>query len=155
MPSATDTLPTPLKVGTKAPAFNKVVATGGISISLKDFEGSFLVMVFYPKDSTPGCTRQLCALRDDLADFSAANTKVIGVNQGSLNSHENFVAKQSYNFPILVDEGSKIAQAYGAQKENGGTQRTVYIINPQGQIIFAEQGMPTDQTLLEAVKAAS
>ena len=142
----------PLSVGTKAPDFNNVVATGGKPISLSDYQGKYVVMVFYPKDQTPGCTRQLCALRDDRAEFLAANTETLGVNPGSLQSHERFVAAQNYPFPILVDEGGRIMQAYHAAKEEGGVQRTVYIIGPDGTIVFSQQGMPTDDDLLAAIR---
>jgi thioredoxin-dependent peroxiredoxin len=148
-----DTQPKLLPVGSQAPDFNDVLATGNKKINLQDYRGQFLIMVFYPKDQTPGCTKQLCALRDDVKVFEGLNTHIVGVNPDGLESHERFVQAQSYPFPILVDAGSKIAMDYGASKPEGGIQRTVYIVGPQGQIIFAEQGMPTDETLAEAIRS--
>lgn len=142
-----------LQEGTQAPVFNNVLATGNQSISLADYAGRYVILVFYPKDSTPGCTKQLCALRDDIAIFEKLNTAIFGVNPGSLESHERFVEKQSYPFPILVDADKEMARQYGALKPEGGIQRTVYIIGPQGQVVFAQQGMPTDEALALAIQA--
>ena len=142
----------PLQAGTLAPNFHNVSATGNKTISLADFQGKYVVMVFYPKDQTPGCTRQLCALRDDFTEFQGLNAEVIGVNPGSLESHERFVAKENYPFPILVDADRSIAQNYHAAKPEGGIQRTVYIIGPDGTILFGEQGMPTDEVLAEIIR---
>ncbi len=144
-----------LALNSPAPDFKNVLATGNQQFSLSDFAGKFLIMVFYPKDQTPGCTKQLCALRDDMALFDELNTAVIGVNPGSLESHERFIKAQGYPFPILVDEGSHIAREYGALKPEGGIQRTVYIVDPQGRIVFAQQGMPSDETLAEAIRSHS
>lgn len=142
----------PLPVGTVAPDFTNVVATGGKTISLSDYRGQYVILVFYPKDQTPGCTKQLCALRDDLTQLNNLNTQVLGVNPDSLASHERFVAAQNYNFPILVDDGSTITRAYGAAKPEGGIQRTVYVVGPDGTVVFAEQGMPTDENLMLAIR---
>lgn len=151
----TELQPHVLPVGAKAPDFNNVLATGSLSISLSDYAGRFLIMVFYPKDQTPGCTQQLCSLRDDKAIFDGLNTEIIGVNFDGLESHERFVEKQSYPFPILVDTGNKIAMAYGAAKSESGIQRTVYIVGPDGTIVFGEQGMPSDEKLADAIRKAS
>jgi thioredoxin-dependent peroxiredoxin len=145
---------TVLDIGSPAPEFKNILASGSKRVSLTDYSGKFLIMVFYPKDSTPGCTRQLCALRDDYAEMQSLNADVIGVNHGSLNSHNNFAAKQGYPFPILVDEEGFISKAYQAWKPDGGIQRTVYIVGPTGHIIFAQQGMPSDETLAHAIRQA-
>jgi peroxiredoxin Q/BCP len=142
----------PLTIGTQAPDFD-LPASGGQQIKLSDFAGKNLVIVFYPKDQTPGCTRQFCALRDDLSDFEAANTAIIGSNPGSRESHERFIAAQSYPFPILVDADRQMAQAYHALKEDGkGIARTVYIIDASGVIRYAKAGLPPDSELLEAIR---
>lgn len=142
-----------LPVGTKAPGFDQVLATGNRRISLQDYAGKYIIMVFYPKDQTPGCTQQLCALRDDVPLFEGLSTAILGVNPDGLESHERFVAAQNYPFPILVDEGARIAEAYGALKPQGGIQRTVYIIGPNGTVVFAQQGMPSDEVLADAIRA--
>ena len=141
-----------LPVGSPAPAFD-LPATGGRQVKLADYKGQNLVIVFYPKDSTPGCTRQLCALRDDLAQFNDVGTAVLASNPGSLESHERFSAKQGYTFPILMDADKSMAQAYHALKETGGIERTVYIITRDGKIGYAKRGLPPDTELLEAIRA--
>ncbi len=146
----------PLSVGTLAPDFS-LPASGvnGKTLSLSDYRGQNLIIVFYPKDQTPGCTRQLCALRDDTDAFKALNTAFIGSNPGTLESHEKFAAAQNYAFPILVDTDRAMATAYHALKESPPTsiQRTVYIIDTQGIIRYAQQGLPADETLMKAIKA--
>jgi peroxiredoxin Q/BCP len=154
MTSSTETPLHPLALGTPAPDFD-LPATGGKQIRLSDFKGRNLVIVFYPKDQTPGCTKQLCALRDDLAAFEALNTSVIASNPGSLESHERFVAAQTYPFPILVDSDKLMAQAYHALKPEGGIQRTVYILDAEGVIRYAKQGLPDDSELLAAIQGFS
>jgi peroxiredoxin Q/BCP len=145
----------PLTVGTKAPDFN-LPATGGLQVKLADFKGKNLIIVFYPKDQTPGCTQQLCALRDDTEMFKALNTEFIASNPDSVESHERFCAAQNYQFPILVDADRSMAKAYHALKEDGkGIQRTVYILDQDGIIRYAKQGLPPDTELAEAIRAFS
>lgn len=144
----------PLAVGVPAPEFN-LPATGGRQIKLSDYRGKNLVIVFYPKDQTPGCTQQLCSLRDDLAVFNEVNTDVLASNPDSVESHERFAEKQGYTFPILVDAEKTMALNYHALKEGGGIQRTVYIIDKDGMIRYGKQGLPPDSELLEAIKSFS
>jgi peroxiredoxin Q/BCP len=151
-PDATTAMATPLAVGTPAPAFD-LPATGGRQIKLSDYRGRNLIVVFYPKDQTPGCTQQLCALRDDLAMFNALQTDVLASNPDSLESHERFVTAQGYNFPILVDAQRTMARDYQVLKENNGIQRTVYIIDGQGIIRFGQQGMPSDSDLADLIRS--
>ena len=140
-----------LAVGSKAPNFD-LPAHDGTQITLGDYAGKNLVIVFYPKDSTPGCTRQLCALRDDRETFKGLNTEVLASNPGSANSHTNFVEKQQYNFPILVDAEREMAASYHTLKENGTSiERTVYIIDGEGVIRYAKRGLPSDEELIEAI----
>ena len=156
MPSTTTTATeaTPLPIGTQAPAFSLPASGASGTLHLKDYAGKNLIIVFYPKDSTPGCTRQLCALRDDAERFSKINTAIIASNPGSLKSHQSFSEKQGYPFPILVDADRTMARDYGALKENGTSiQRTVYIIDSKGVIRFAQQGMPTDEELEAVIKS--
>lgn len=142
----------PLPIGTKAPDFN-LPATGGRQVKLSDYQGKNLIIVFYPKDQTPGCTQQLCALRDDTDMFKALNTEFIASNPDGVDSHEKFSEKQNYKFPILVDADRAMAKAYRALKEDGkGIQRTVYIIDQEGVIRYSKQGLPPDTELAEAIK---
>ena len=140
-----------LEIGTPAPDFALPASPDGSEHCLADYAGRNLVIVFYPKDQTPGCTKQLCALRDDLAAFTALNTAILGSNPGSLASHQKFAEKQAYPFPILVDADKTMAAAYGALKPEGGIQRTVYIVDAKGIIQFAQQGSPKDELLLETL----
>jgi peroxiredoxin Q/BCP len=143
----------PLPVGTKAPDFN-LPATGGKQVKLSDYAGKNLIIVFYPKDQTPGCTQQLCALRDDTEMFKAINTEFIASNPDSVESHERFSTAQSYKFPILVDAERTMAKAYRALKEDGkGIQRTVYIIDAAGVVRYSKQGLPSDTELSNAIQA--
>jgi thioredoxin-dependent peroxiredoxin len=144
----------PLSVGTLAPDF--ALPASGVEeetmVSLSDYQGQNLVLVFYPRDKTPGCTKQLCALQDDLAQFNALNCAVLASNSGSLASHLSFSEKYGYRFPILVDADQAMAKAYSVIKEQGGYQRTVYVIDGQGVIRFAQQGMVKHEALLDALK---
>lgn len=145
----------PLPIGTPAPAFD--LPASGIeaekTLSLADFKGQNLVLVFYPRDKTPGCTKQLCALQEELAEFTGLKASVVASNFGSLSSHESFAQKYGYAFPILVDAEKTMAKDYNVIKADGGTQRTVYIIDAQGVIRFGEQGM-VKHDALKAVLAS-
>ena len=143
-----------LTVGTKAPEFD-LPATGGRQVKLADFKGKNLIVVFYPKDQTPGCTQQLCALRDDTEMFKGLNTEFIASNPDSVESHEKFAEAQSYKFPILVDAERTMAKAYHAEKESGGIQRTVYIIDGEGVIQYSQQGLPSDEELANVIRQYS
>jgi peroxiredoxin Q/BCP len=145
----------PLPLGTQAPDFD-LPATGGVQVKLADFQGKNLIIVFYPKDQTPGCTQQLCALRDDTEMFKQLNTAFIASNPDSVESHERFCAAQGYQFPILVDAERSMAKAYHALKEDGkGIQRTVYILDGEGVVRYAKQGLPSDVELADAIRAFS
>lgn len=142
----------PLPVGEKAPDFELPDETG-TTRKLADYQGKNLVIVFYPKDQTPGCTRQLCALRDDREMFAGLNTEVIASNPGSADSHQRFIDKEGYNFPILVDADRTMAKNYHALKENGTSiERTVYVLDGEGVIRYAQQGLPPDEELAEAIR---
>jgi len=129
-----------LKEGMKAPAFT-AEATGGETISLGDFKGKTVVLYFYPKDSTPGCTREACAFRDAQAQMKKLGAVVLGVSKDSLKSHESFAAKQELNFPLLSDPDRKIIEAYGVWKEKSmygktsmGVERSTFLIDGEGKI---------------------
>lgn len=151
----TTTQAQPLAIGTQAPLFD-LPATAGRQVKLSDYRGKNLIIVFYPKDQTPGCTQQLCALRDDFDMFTGLNTEIIASNPDSVESHERFAEKQGYSFPILVDAERTMARDYHALKEDGvGIQRTVYIIDGDGVIRYAKQGLPPDSELADAIRSLS
>jgi peroxiredoxin Q/BCP len=130
--------------GTKAPGFAAEAVGGEINspatVRLADFKGSTVVLYFYPKDDTPGCTKQACALRDGWSEIST-KAKVLGVSIDPIKSHEKFIKKYSLPFPILSDPEHEIAEAYGVWVEKSmygktymGTERTTFIIGPDGKI---------------------
>jgi peroxiredoxin Q/BCP len=143
----------PLPVGIRAPDFD-LPATGGQSVSLKDFRGRrHIIMVFYPGNDTPGCNRQLSALRDDMEHFQKAGAEIIAVNPASLASHERYAKKFNLNFPILSDSKREVTRAFSALKENGkSVQRTVYLIDKGGIIQFAMQGTASHEDLYKTLQ---
>ncbi|HEV2145867.1 MAG TPA: peroxiredoxin [Longimicrobiaceae bacterium] len=147
--SATDTL---LNAGSDAPNFT-AKTTDGDTVSLHDFRGKRnVLLMFYPKDDTPGCTRQMCAARDEGAEYEAAHVVRFGVNDGDLASHEHFRDKYSLDFPLIVDEGKEIARAYGTLGENGWTARSTFLIDTHGRIVYAAPGAHGADEVLEAIR---
>lgn len=145
---------TMLKIGDKAPDF-ALVSSNGDTIRLSGFSGRYyVVLVFYPGDETPGCTKQLCAVRDDYAAFEAKNAKVFGVNPGDSASHSKFVKRYNFQFPLLIDESRETAKRYGCGS-GFFVKRTVYVIDPQGIIIYAKRGMPANEDILKAIPEKS
>lgn len=129
-----------LNVGDKAPDFLGVDEVGR-ELSLNDFAGKRLVLYFYPKDSTPGCTAEACSLRDGMDELVAAGYSVVGVSADSATSHQRFKAKQTLNFPLIADTERKLIEAYGAWGEKKmagrtymGIIRTTFVIAPDGII---------------------
>ncbi|MDP3793644.1 MAG: peroxiredoxin, partial [Candidatus Uhrbacteria bacterium] len=106
----------PLETGMKAPNF-RLKDQNGREINLSDFKGKqSLVLIFYPGDLTPGCTMQLCAVRDDWSKFRANEIMVFGVNHADGESHKKFIKKYTFPFPLLIDAGKKVSARYGATK---------------------------------------
>jgi len=129
-----------LKVGDKAPDFSTEDEKGN-KIELSDFSGSKLILYFYPKDSTPGCTMQACNLRDNYDLLLEKGYKVLGVSADSAKRHQNFIAKNKLPFPLLMDEEKKIINDYGVWglkkfmgKEYDGIHRTTFVISEKGMI---------------------
>lgn len=140
-------------LGSVAPDFS-ATANDGSPVSLRELlaEGA-VALFFYPGDDTPGCNRQLCAVRDDLAEFRAAGIQPFGVNPAGIASHSKYAAKFGFNFPLLVDEDSAIAAAYGAVKEDGRKiQRSVIGIGRDGAIRFATRGAPPPGEVIAALE---
>lgn len=131
-----------LAVGNPAPAFEAKDQNGNI-IKLSDFKGRKVVLYFYPKDATPGCTAQACNLRDNYDALQKAGYIVIGVSSDSEKSHLKFIEKQNLPFPLIADEDLKVHEAYGTWVEKSmygrkymGTARTTFVIDENG--ILAE-----------------
>ena len=129
-----------LKAGDKAPEVLGVNQDGK-EIRLSDFAGKKLVLYFYPKDNTPGCTAQACSLRDGYEDLRKAGYEVLGVSADSAASHQKFIAKQTLPFQLIADTDTKLAEQFGAWGEKSmygrkymGVLRTTFLINEKGRI---------------------
>ena len=122
--------------GTAAPTF-KLVTNEGKEASLSDFKGKWVVLYFYPKDFTSGCTLEAHNFQRDIAKYGAANAVILGVSVDTAESHKSFCAKEGLNFKLLADIGGKVSEQYGSTMEyNGATYsaRNTFIIDPQGKI---------------------
>jgi peroxiredoxin Q/BCP len=129
-----------LKVRDKAPSFT-MATDGGGKVSLEQLKGKKVVLYFYPKDDTPGCTAEACAFRDSLPDFSKVKATVIGVSKDSVASHEKFKKKFKLPFPLASDEDGKVTEAYGVWVEKSmygrkymGIERATFLIDEKGVI---------------------
>lgn len=129
-----------LKVGQKAPPITLLNEEGN-KVSLSDFKGKRVVLYFYPKDDTPGCTIEACAFRDGIGEIEETGAVVLGVSPDSVESHRKFSQKYELNFPLLSDTEKKAVQSYGVWKEKSlygrkymGVERTTFIIDEQGKI---------------------
>ncbi len=129
-----------LKEGTQAPELN-LTATNGKTVSLKDFKGKRIVLYFYPKDDTPGCTVEACGFRDKIKVIESQDAVVLGVSPDGVQSHNKFIEKFKLPFLLLADEEKKVCQAYGVWvkksmygKEYMGVQRSTFIIGKGGKI---------------------
>jgi len=141
-----------IQPGEIAPDFTLESTEGPFTLSALRGEKRALI-IFYPKDNTPGCNRQLAAARDALDEYAARGVQVVAVNPGSLASHQRWAEKNRFGFPVCVDEGRKVAAAYGALKPEGGIQRTVFLVDRSGVVRWAQQGMPSTEAILAAVDA--
>jgi peroxiredoxin Q/BCP len=128
------------KAGEIAPDF-KLPSTEGRQMGLRNFKGRWIILYFYPKDDTPGCTTEACGFRDGMAPLTAEGAVVLGVSTDPLTSHDKFRAKHNLNFPLLSDETSDVVKMYGAWKEKNlygrrswGVARMTYIIGPDGKV---------------------
>ena len=133
-----------LKIGDPAPDFRAIAVGGkygdGREVSLQDFTGTRVVLYFYPKDDTPGCTTQACGLRDAWSDFENRG-ELFGVSVDSAESHEKFISKYKLPFPLLADTDRKIVEAYGVWVEKSmygkkymGAERSTFVIDGRGKI---------------------
>jgi len=145
-----------LKVGQAAPDFELQDQTGS-TVRLGDFRGkSAVVLMFYPADETPGCTRQMCAARDDYDKYQAAGIDVFGVNPATAERHQKFVAKHELRTPLLVDDGAKVSRDYDALMPIpilNIINRTVVGIDRDGKIAYYKRGMPSTSEIIGAMTA--
>lgn len=129
-----------LKEGDKAPDFTAMTNDGG-KVSLSDLKGKPVILYFYPRDDTPGCTKEACAFRDEFAAFKKKGAVVLGVSTDSGKAHDKFAAKYKLPFTLVADEEKKIVQDYGVWGEKSflgrkfmGTHRVTFLIGPDGRI---------------------
>src|SRR4051794_817803 len=138
------------KVGDKAPAF-AAKDQDGKTVKLADFAGKQTVLLyFYPKDQTPGCTKEACGFRDSLDDLKKKGVAVLGVSRDDAESHKKFIAKENLNFPLLVDTDGKITEAYAAGMAGKNMSRRVsFLIDKDGKIVHVTDATSADKHLAE------
>jgi len=130
-----------LSIGDFAPNFT-LPSDGGKTVTLSDFKGKKVILYFYPKDSTSGCTKEACSFRDYKLNFDKKNTIIIGISKDSVKSHEKFKEKERLNFVLASDETGDICQKYGVWAEKSmygrkyfGIERSTFLINEEGKIL--------------------
>ncbi|MDG7020719.1 MAG: thioredoxin-dependent thiol peroxidase [Nitrososphaerota archaeon] len=153
-------MPQELREGDKAPDFSLPSSTGK-DVKLSELRGKNVVLYFYPKDDTPGCTKEACSFRDSLPKFGAVDAVVLGVSRDSLESHAEFIKKYGLNFVLVSDEGLEANKLYGTwvEKENygkkyWGTERSTFVIGKDGRIKKVFRKVKVDgheQEVLEAL----
>jgi thioredoxin-dependent peroxiredoxin len=148
-----------LKEGDPAPDFS-VAANGGGKISLADYKGKSVILYFYPRDDTPGCTKEACAFRDGFSEFKKRGAVILGVSTDSAKSHDKFVEKFKLPFPLLADEDKKIVEAYGVWGEKKfmgrkymGTHRVTFLIGEDGRIKKVWSQVKPDEHAAEVLAA--
>ncbi|HHJ40224.1 MAG: peroxiredoxin [Methylothermaceae bacteria B42] len=129
-----------VEVGQSVPDFERP-ATGGKTVKLSDLRGKYVVLYFYPKDHTPGCTQEGRDFRDHYEEFKQLNAEVFGVSRDSLKTHENFKAKQQFPFELISDQDEQLCRMFGVikkkkmfGKEVMGIERSTFIIDPEGKL---------------------
>ncbi len=147
------------QAGSKAPDFD-LAASSGQNIALKDLKGKNVVVYFYPKDDTPGCTVEACGLRDSFNDIEKLNAVILGVSPDTVKSHDKFISKFKLPFPLLADEDKKMCQDYGVWVEKSmygkkymGVARTTFIIDKKGTITQVFEKVKPEGHHLEVIDA--
>ncbi len=153
-----------IEEGKKAPAFS-LKATDGSTVKLSALKGSPVVLYFYPKDDTPGCTKEACNFRDRSDELNALGAQVLGVSPDDVESHQKFTKKFDLNFPLLADTDHAVAEKYGAWREKNmygkismGVQRSTFLINSDGVVVKVWKKVSVDghdQQVIDALKALS
>ncbi len=150
-----------IEEGKPAPNF-ELTSDSGETVSLADLRGKPVVLYFYPKDDTPGCTKEACAFRDNLPKFGAMDAVILGVSKDSLDSHAGFIKKYDLNFTLLSDEDLKVNNLYGTwvEKENygkkyWGTERSTFVIGRDGKIKKVFRKVKVDGHETEVLEALS
>ena len=147
-----------ISVGDIAPDF-ALPATGGRTVKLSDFRGQPVVVVFYPGDDTPVCTKQLCSYNNELAQFADVGAQVLAISAQDIESHERFAAKHKFTFPLLSDTDKSVAGKYGTLGPLGFPRRSVFVVDAAGVVRYAHRAIAgltfrSVDELVGAVKAA-
>jgi thioredoxin-dependent peroxiredoxin len=150
-----------VKVGDKAPSF-KLPADSGKTLSSEDLKGTNVVLYFYPKDDTPGCTREACSFRDNLPKFDSNDAIILGVSPDSSESHDQFKAKHQLPFTLISDVDGKLAEDYGVWvererdgKKTKGVNRSTFLIDKSGVVRKEWRGVNVDGHSEEVLAAIS
>ena len=129
-----------LNIGDKAPDFTLPTDSNG-EITLSDLKGKNVILYFYPRDNTPGCTKESCEFRNELPEFEKLNAAIIGISKDSVKKHDKFKNKYTLNFPLASDEDGNVCESYGTWIEKSlygkkymGIERTTFLIDPNGNI---------------------
>ena len=154
----------PRQVGDSAPAFT-LSADDGSTVKLSDLRGKWVVLYFYPKDDTPGCTKEACSFRDERSQFTKTGAVVLGVSADAVASHRRFVEKFHLTFPLLSDPDFVVCKAYGVYKQKSmygrtywGIERTTFLIDPQGRMAAIFPKVSVDghtEAVLRAIQEAA
>jgi len=130
-----------IEVGQDAPDFTLPGIENGAKrdFTLSEFRGRKVVLAFYPGDFTPGCTRQMCSYRDNLADLDATGAVLLGISPQDVDSHERWAEKKSFTFPLLADVDKKVIEAYGVGAPVIGVRRSVFVVDPAGKVVFTDR----------------
>ena len=147
-----------MEINKKVPLF-KLPGTSDLQFNLSDYKGRFLVIYFYPKDATPGCTTQGVDFRDAYKKFQALDTEIFGISRDTLKSHENFKAKFTFPFELLSDEEEKACELFGVIKMKNmygkqvrGIERSTFVIDPDGKLIQAWRGVKVEGHVKEVLQ---
>ena len=141
---------TKLQVGDDAPDFEMLSDTGE-RVKLSDQRGKRVVLFFYPKDDTPGCTRQACGMRDNYTTLQAGNAVVFGVSPDDQSSHQAFKSKFNLPYPLLVDEGHHVADAYGVWGEQQRNVRSHFVVDENGKLADVQVQVSPEESVERAV----
>ena len=147
-----------MEINKKVPLL-KLLGTSDLQFNLSDYKGRFLVIYFYPKDATPGCTTQGVDFRDAYKKFQALDTEIFGISRDTLKSHENFKAKFTFPFELLSDEEEKACELFGVIKMKNmygkqvrGIERSTFVIDPDGKLIQAWRGVKVEGHIKEVLQ---
>ncbi|CAM8411126.1 peroxiredoxin [Candidatus Methylopumilus planktonicus] len=147
-----------MEINKKVPLL-KLPGTSDLQFNLSDYKGRFLVIYFYPKDATPGCTTQGVDFRDAYKKFQALDTEIFGISRDTLKSHENFKAKFTFPFELLSDEEEKACELFGVIKMKNmygkqvrGIERSTFVIDPDGKLIKAWRGVKVESHVKEVLQ---